>query len=110
MFQNPAELLVTNANLYGPPPPAAGAGAAPPSPPGFLQPPIAIAANATIRPVRATLRMIIVFISPWYSRSGAFLSLCERGSPGIKDAHITQRVGPRHGRPCRLERREAIGH
>src|SRR5262245_27896253 len=53
--------------------------------------------------------MIIVFISLWYSRSGAFLSLRERGSPGIKDAHIIKRVSPRHGRPGWLERREAIG-
>src|SRR5213078_3951093 len=100
MFQNPAELLVTKANLYCPaPPPAAGAPALPPPSPDFLQPPpTANIANAAIIPVvRASLRIVIVVISLWYSRSGAFLSLpggSERGSPGVEHAHITQRVGP----------------
>src|SRR4029079_2215072 len=117
MFQNPAELLVTKANLYfSPPPPAPGAGAAAPPPPSpdFLQPlPTANIANAAIKPVRASLRIVIVVISLWYSRSGAFLSLpggSERGSPGVEHAHITQRVGPGHRRPGRLERRKGVRH
>src|SRR5260221_6088110 len=65
IFENPAELLVTKANLYG----AAAPGAAPPSP-DFLHPAnptlAAIAANASVKskPVRAALRVIIVVISP----------------------------------------------
>src|SRR5262249_45350209 len=113
MFQNPAELLVTKANLYGAAPPPPAAGAAPLVSPDFLQltPPIAaIAANANAR--TRPLRMIIVS-SPLalYSRSGAFLSLpggCERSFPGVEHAHVAQRVRPGHRRPGRLQSRQGV--
>src|SRR6185436_5018301 len=126
MFQNPAELLVTNANRYWPPGAGVAAGADPPPlapSPDFLQLPtpiVAIAANATIKPRR--IIVVVVIVSPvcLYSRSEAFLSLPEaflslpsggkRGSPGIEHAHVAQRVGPGHRRPGRLERRQAVRH
>src|SRR5206468_5563912 len=92
--------------------------APPPSPPDFLHPPIAAIAIAAIKPVRATLRLIIVVISLWYSRSGAFVSLpeaflslpggSERGLPRVENAHGPEGVGPGHRRPGRLERGQRV--
>src|SRR5687767_12355262 len=93
MFQKPAELLVTNANLYLGPPPAPGAagdGADAPPDSVFLLQPIDDAAAST---ATATSPYRIVFIcrSPVWSSC-----LGQRGAPRIEDAHITQAVGPGH--------------